>query len=108
MIIGTGLYSLLDVASKLLSRILHERLQIIAESVLPDSQFGFQQGQSCVDMMFVARQYLQRRLGHSHLLFTLFIDLKKVYDSVPRVAFCKYLRGMEFSYFLLFIPFMKE
>ena len=47
--------SLLDVVGKLLGRILQERLQIAAESVLPDSQCGFWQGWSCVDMIFVAR-----------------------------------------------------
>ena len=33
--------SLLDVAGKLLGRIIQERLQVIAENVLPDSQCGF-------------------------------------------------------------------
>ena len=33
--------SLLDVAGKLLGKILQERLQFIAESVLSDFQYGF-------------------------------------------------------------------
>ena len=78
--------SLLDVAGKLLGRILQERLQIVAESVLPDSQCGFRQGRSCVDMIFVARQLVEKAREHNSLLFTLFIDLKKAYDSVPRAA----------------------
>jgi len=78
--------SLLDVAGKLLGRILQERLQLIAENVLPDSQCGFRQGRGCVDMIFVARQLVEKAREHNCLLFTLFIDLKKAYDSVPRAA----------------------
>ena len=78
--------SLLDVAGKLLGRILQERLQRVAERVLPDSQCGFCQGRGCVDMIFAARQLVEKAREHNCLLFTLFIDLKKVYDSVPRAA----------------------
>ena len=48
-------FSLLDVAGKLLGRILQERLQLVAERVLPDSQCGFHQERGCVDMIFAAR-----------------------------------------------------
>ena len=75
-----------DAAGKLLSRILQERLQLVAERVLPDSQGGFRQGWGCVDMIFVARQLVEKAREHNCLLFTLFIDLKKAYDSVPRAA----------------------
>ena len=78
--------SLLDVAGKLLGRIVQERLQCIAESVLPDSQCGFQRGRGCSDMIFVARQLVEKAREHNSLLFVLFVDLKKAFDSVPRDA----------------------
>ena len=37
-------------------------------------------------MIFVARQLVEKARKHNTLLFTLFIDLKKAYDSVPRAA----------------------
>ena len=64
--------SLLDVAGKLLGRILQERLQHVAERVLPDSQCGFRQGRGCVDMIFAARQLVEKAREHNCLLFTLF------------------------------------
>ena len=59
--------SLLDVAGKLLGRILQERLQLIAECVLPHSQCGFRQGRSCVNMIFVARQLVEKAREHNWL-----------------------------------------
>ena len=78
--------SLLDVVGKVLGRIVQERLQVIAESLLSDSQCGFRRGRGCVDMIFVARQLMEKTREHEDSLFVLFVDLKKAYDSVPRSA----------------------
>ena len=37
-------------------------------------------------MIFVARQLLEKAREHQDSLFTLFVDLRKAYDSVPREA----------------------
>lgn len=65
--------SLFDVVGKVLARILQERLQIVAEKVLPELQRGFRKGRGCVDMIFAARQLLEE---HDDAWFVLFIDLK--------------------------------
>ena len=78
--------SLLDVVGKVFARIIQERLQVIAERVLPESQSGFRRGRGCCDMIFVARQLLEKAREHQDSLFVLFVDLKKAYDSVPREA----------------------
>ena len=41
---------------KLSGHTLQDRLQLIAEKVLPESQCGFRKGRECVDMIFIARQ----------------------------------------------------
>ena len=46
--------SLLDIVGKVFARIIQERLQVIAEHTLPESQCGFRKGRGCVDMIFVA------------------------------------------------------
>ena len=74
--------SLLDV----FARILQERLQTVADGVLPESQCGFHKERGCVDMIFVARQLVEKCREHDESLFVLFVDLKKAYDSVPRSA----------------------
>ncbi len=78
--------SLLDVAGKVFARIIQERLQVIAEEILPDSQCGFRKGRGCTDMIFVARQLVEKCREHDDTLFVLFVDLRKAYDSVPRSA----------------------
>ena len=64
------------------SRIIQERLQVIAEMFLPESQCGLRKERRCCDMIFVARQLLEKTREHHDSLFTLFVDLRKAYDSV--------------------------
>ena len=78
--------SLLDVAGKVFAQILQDRLLIVAEKVLPETQCGFRKGRGCIDMIFAARQLIEKTREHADSLFTLFVDLKKAYDSIPRQA----------------------
>ena len=78
--------SLLDVAGKLFARIVQDRLQRIADHTLPESQCGFRKGRGCCDMIFVVRQLFKKAREHQESLFTLFVDLRKAYNSVPRDA----------------------
>ena len=79
-----GGIGLLEVVGKLFARIIQVRLQVISEKVLPESQCGFQKGRGCCDTIIVARQLLETVREHQDCLFTLFMDLRKAYDSVPR------------------------
>ena len=56
---------------------------MLAEEVLSESQYGFRSGRGCIDLIFGARQLLEKTVEHQSKLFLLFIDLKKAYDSVP-------------------------
>ena len=78
--------NLLDVVGKLLARILQDRLKTIVDNVLPDSQCGFRTGRGCIDMIFVARQLLEKTIEHNSELYVLFVNLRKAYDSIPRDA----------------------
>ena len=78
--------SLLDVVGKVLARIVQDRLASLADQVLPESQCGFRKGRGCVDMIFAARQMIEKSIEHHSDLYILFVDLKKAYDSVPRTA----------------------
>ena len=78
--------SLLDVVGKVLARIIQDRPQIVVERVLSDSQCGFRKGRGCIDMIFVARQLVEKSREHNDSLYILFVDLRKAYDSVPRSA----------------------
>ena len=76
--------ALLDVVGKVVATILQERLQVLAEQELPESQCGFRKGRSCTDMIFVVRQLMEKSWEHRAKTFFTFVDLKKAYDSVPR------------------------
>ena len=78
--------SLLDVVGKVFARIVQGRLRETAEGLLTDSQCGFRSGRGCADMIFVARQLIEKTLEHNDSLFILFVVLRKAYDSVPRSA----------------------
>ena len=78
--------SLLDVVEKLFACIIQERLQSIAEEVLPDSQCAFRKGRSCVNMTHVARQLIEKSAENDSELYILFVDLQKAYDLIPRAG----------------------
>ena len=86
--------ALLDVVGKLVARVLQERLQKLAEDVLPESQCGFRAGRSCTDMTFTIRQLVEKSWEHKGKVFFSFIDLKKAYDSVPREGLWTALRKL--------------
>ena len=78
--------SLLDVAGKVFARVVQERLQVIANEILPESQCGFRKGRGSTDMIFAAWQLVEKCREHDDALFVLFVDLRKAYDSVQRFA----------------------
>ena len=51
--------ALLDVVSKVVARILQERLQRLAEDELLESQCGFRKGKGCMDMIFTIHQLVE-------------------------------------------------
>ena len=71
---------MLDVAGKVFARVLQDRLRAVVTDVLPDSQCGFRKGRGCIDMVFCARQLLEKSIEHDCSLYVLFVDLKKAYD----------------------------
>ena len=62
------------------------RLQVLAERELPESQFGFRRGRGCTDMNFMVRQLAEKAIDHQTMQYFVFVDLRKTYDSVPREA----------------------
>ena len=78
--------SLVSHAGKVLHKVVARRLNAYCEAkgLLPEEQCGFRPDRSTTDIMFVVPsvQEVGRKPGVS--LFTCFIDLQKVYDTVDR------------------------
>lgn len=79
-----GGINLLNVVGKVFARVILEQLQVIAELYCRNHSVVFWKGQGCCDIIFVARQLLEKAREHQDSSFTLFVDLRKAYDSVPR------------------------
>ena len=57
--------ALLDVAGKLVGRIVQDHLQGLAEVELPESQCGFRRGCGCMDMIFMGCRLSEKAFEHN-------------------------------------------
>ena len=65
--------SLLLIAGKIFDWILLNRLQVVAEEILPESQYGFQQACSTINRIFCARQIQEKSRKQQKPLFFVFL-----------------------------------
>jgi hypothetical protein len=75
---------LLSASHKILSNILLSRLTSYADEIIREHQCGFQHNRSTNDQIFYIHQILERKWVYNGTVHQLFIDIKKVYDSVKR------------------------
>ena len=75
---------LLEVAYKVVARILASRLARLHAELGDEQQHGFVKKRGCVDASFVLLQALRKRREHGLESWVLFLDLIKAFDSVPR------------------------
>lgn len=73
---------LLNVGNKIKSYYLLDRIKPWAERILGDNQAGFRQNRSTIDQIFILRQVLQKAWEYNKNVHMLFINYKKVYDSI--------------------------
>ena len=77
--------SLLSTSGKVVTKILLSRIvKLIVDQILPESQSGFRQERSTVDMIFVARQIQEKSVEQHQDLYMVFVDLAKAFDTVNR------------------------
>jgi hypothetical protein len=80
--------TLLNVAYKILSCIILERLKEYSEEILGEYQWGFTPHRR-TDQIFVVRQILEKFYVHDIDLHLLSIDFKKAFDSIyQKKTFC--------------------
>ncbi len=76
--------SLLNIAYKVLSSVLCERMNPIVNKLIEPYQCGFRPGESTIDQIFTPRQILEKT--HEKQLDThhFFVDFKAAFDSTDR------------------------
>jgi len=82
--------TLLNVAYKILSSIVLERLKEYSEEILGEYQCGLRPQRRTTDQIFVVRQIVEQFYAHDIDLHLLFIDFKKAFDSISQKSFWNY------------------
>ena len=85
--------SLSSTTYKTLFNILLSLLTPYAEEIIGDHQGGFQCNRSTTDHIFCICQILEKKLEYNEAMHQLFIDFKKVYDSVRKETLYNILIG---------------
>jgi hypothetical protein len=75
---------LLDVAGKILAKVINNRLRPLVEKTLSESQFGFRPHRSTAQSIFLLKQMQQAARYKGENLVVAFVDLAKAFDSLPR------------------------
>ena len=74
--------SLISHPSKIMLRIILNRLKTKAEELLAEEQAGFRPDRSSVEQIFYGQVIIEKHLQHQRHLFRNFIDFKKAFDRV--------------------------
>jgi len=83
---------LLSIPSKVLTRILLERLKTAVNDILRDEQAGFRAGRSCIDQIATLRIILEQSLEWQSPVYVNFIDFRKAFDMVDRSTIWRIMR----------------
>ena len=78
--------NLISHASKVMLKILLNRLTPQAETIIVEEQAGFRPGRSTTEQIFSLRILCERYLQHQQELFHVFVDFKKAFDRVWHAA----------------------
>ena len=84
--------TLLNVASKIFTRCIFQRISGAVDDVLRENQAGFRKGRACIDQIYVLRKMIEESVEHQKGLSINFIDFEKAFDSVYRPALWDILR----------------
>ena len=74
--------NLISHPSKVMLKILLDRLKPEAEKIIAEEQAGFRPGRSTTEQIFNLRILCERYLQHQQDLYHVFIDFKKAFDRV--------------------------
>ena len=96
-----GGIKLLEHAMQNLERVLEARLRKQVE--IDNMQFGFTQGKSTTDSIFILRQLQEKYLSRKREFWLAFVDLEKTFDRVPREVVWWALRYMCFDNRLILV-----
>jgi len=84
--------TLLPVVSKVMGRILINRIRDAVDSSLREEQAGFRQGRNTIEQIFILRNILEQTAEWQATLYINFVDFEKAFDSVHRDSLWEIMR----------------
>ena len=93
--------SLISHPSKIMLRVILNRLKAKAEDLLAEEQAGCRPGRSTVQQIFNSPVIIEKHLQHQRGLFNNFTDFKKLYDRVWHVSLWQVLKSLDIEEGLL-------
>ena len=84
--------TLLSIPSKVLTRVILERMKNAIDQKLRDEQAGFRKDRSCTDQIATLRIIVEQTIEWQTPLYVCFIDFEKAFDSVDRDSIWNILR----------------
>ena len=89
--------SLISHPSKIMLKILLNRLKPQAEKIIAEEQAGFRPGRSTTEQIFNLRVLCEKHLQHQQDLYHVFIDFKKAFDRVWHAALWATMKSYNIS-----------
>ena len=84
--------ALLNVTYKIFAKMLQERLRQTLDTKIVDFQFGYRQGRSTAEPIFIARRVQEIAEKYGIPLYMLALDYSKAFDSIPHAKLTESLR----------------
>jgi len=84
--------TLIPIVTKIMSKIIINRIAKEVDKRLRDEQAGFRAGRGTTEQIFILRNILEQCAEWNAKLYTLFIDFEKAFDSVHRETLWKIMR----------------
>ena len=85
--------TLLSVPSKILLRVLLNRIDNAIDDLLRKEQAGFRSGRGCIDHIFTIRNIIEQSIEWQNKLILNFIDFRRAFDSIRRDCLWAILRA---------------
>ena len=89
--------SLISHSSKVMLKVILNRLKPQAEEIIAEEQAGFRAGRSTTEQIFNLRILCEKYLQHQQNLYHVFIDFKKAFDRVWQAALWATMRKYNIS-----------
>ena len=83
--------TLLSIPSKILAKIIVQRLSDAVDQQLRKVQAGFPKGRGCADKIFILRNIIEQCTEWQRQLYINFVDFEKAFDSIHRESLWRIL-----------------